>query len=64
MWSFLILAKQTLKANKPAAYRFILLISLDRLLLSVTLVRDNECVIYLCTQPLSGERSVLGITFY
>ena len=44
MWSYLILAKQKIRANKPAAYQFILLIRLDQLLLSVTLIRDTECV--------------------
>ena len=44
MWSFLVLAKQTIRANKPAAYEFFLFIRLDRLLLSVTLVLDSECV--------------------
>ena len=44
MWSFLILAKQKIRSNKPAAYLFILFIRLDRLLLSVTLDRDTACV--------------------
>lgn len=44
MWSFLVLAKQTIRANKSAAYQFILIIRLGQFLLSVTLVRDTECV--------------------
>jgi hypothetical protein len=63
MWNFLILAKQKIGSNKPAAYLFILFIRLDRLLLSVTLDRDTACAT-LFTQLLAGKRSVLEIMIY
>jgi len=39
-------SKSSIKSQQPAAYRFILLIRIDRLLLSVTLVRDTESVTF------------------
>ena len=56
MWSFFILATQTIRANKPAAYQFILLIRRDRFLPSVRLVRNTECVI-LSTHPALISRT-------